>query len=322
MVYGKTHGLAVDPVEKKPLYHFFPGQKALSFGTVGCNFSCEFCQNSSTSQWTRELKEHLQKLGKETLSAKFPSMVAAEGDVYLPEQIVKTCVAGHHKMIAYTYNEPTIFLEYALDTARLAKERGIYNVFVTNGYESDECLERMKGLIDAMNIDVKAFTEEFYATQCSAKLSGVLATVKKAKELGIWVELTTLLIPGLNDGSDELEKLARWIAEVDPSMPWHLSAFHPSHHMTDVEPTPPKTLFRAYEIAKRAGIQHCYLGNIWGSDCRPEGTSTFCAKCHAVLIDRMPRPGGLGRSSRIVSENLLKGGTCAKCGTKLPGFFD
>ncbi len=295
-LYLTTYGLAaaynVDPVEKKPLYHFLPGTPIFSVGTVGCNMSCKFCQNWEISQYPQ----------------------THNGEVFgvplMPETIVNICETNNIPSIAYTYNEPVVFFEYAYDTMKLAKEKGIKNVFVSSGYETKEALEMLKPYLDAMNIDLKAFDDKFYREIVGARLKPVLKTIEHAKDLGIWVELTTLLIPGYNDSEEELREAAKWIASVDKNMPWHLSRFFPAWKMKDVPPTPIETLRKAYEIGKEAGLNYVYVGNLDDED----RESTYCPNCGFRVIDRR---GHLGQ----FVENHLKDGKCPKCGTEIPGVW-
>ena len=285
IVYGKATGVNIDPIEKKLLYHFLPGTDIFSLGTVGCNFKCDFCQN-----W--DMSQKIDNLGQDLL----------------PEQIIEICLEKKIPSIAYTYNEPTIFFEYLYDTAKLAKKKGIKNILVTNGYESDEALEKMKGLIDAMNIDLKSFSNDFYKKLCKAKLQPVLDTIKKAYELGFWIEITTLIIPGKNDSKEELEKIAKFIANIDKNIPWHLSAFHPDYKMTNVLQTGREILERAYEIGKNVGLKFVYVGNVVDED----RSATYCPKCSSVLIKRPYFNSSI--------ENF-KDGKCSECGEKIKGVW-
>ncbi len=239
LVYGLIVSENIDPIEKKPLYHFLPKTKAYSIGTVGCNFKCGFCQNYEISQ--------LRKIvGKEIT----------------PEQIVERAIATRCKSIAYTYNEPTIFAEFVKDTAVLAKKKGIKNILVTNGYMTKECLEFFGKDIDAMNIDLKSFNEEFYNKICKAKLKPVLETIKLAHEKGIHIEITTLIVPNENDSIEELEKIAKFISGIDKNIPWHISRFFPMYQMNDREETSLDILKKAETIGKKY-LNHVYLGNVW-----------------------------------------------------------
>ncbi len=241
LVYAKAIAAGVDPIEKKPLYHFHPGSKAYSIATVGCNFRCGFCQNWQISQHPEGLAD----------SCDFP-----------PEEVVAKAKEAGCLSIAYTYSEPTIFFEYAYDTAKLAKARGLYNVFVTNGYMASEAISLIRPYLDAANIDLKSFSEEFYRKICGAHLEPVLDSIRLMKEAGIWIEITTLVIPGKNDSPKELKNLAAFIAGVSKDIPWHISRFHPDYKFLDYPPTSIEILEEAQEIGKKAGLKHIYLGNV------------------------------------------------------------
>ncbi len=305
LVYGRASAVNIDPVEKKPLFHFLPGTEIFSLGTVGCNFGCDFCQNWDLSQATKGLAARLVKENKlDDIDVEIGKL----GYDLPPEKIVEACVEKGIPSIAYTYNEPSIFFEYFYDTSRLAHEKGIKNVLVTNGYESKEALKLAKPYINAMNIDLKSFSDDFYVKVCKARLQPVLDTIKLASELGIWVEITTLVIPGKNDSDWELRKIAEFVASVDVNMPWHVTAFHPDYKMLDVSKTSHKKLFNAYEIGKKAGLKYVYAGNI--ADDAHE--STYCPNCNAVLVIR---------SGFFVRVESLKDGKCRKCGEKIPGVW-
>jgi pyruvate formate lyase activating enzyme len=303
IVYGKAAAYHIDPVEKKPLFHFLPGTTIFSLGTIGCNFGCTFCQNWDISQATREIKIKFREQKEQTIKI---GELAEYGQTLEPEKIVEYCYENNIPSIAYTYNEPAIFFEYAYDTAKLAHKKGIKNVFVSNGYESEESLNKIKPFLDAMNIDLKAFTEEFYMKTCKAKLQPVLETIKLAKKLGIWVEITTLVIPNENDSEKELAQIAEFIAKIDKKMPWHITRFHPDYKMLDKEITPIQTLEKAYEIGKKAGLDYVYVGNASTTH-----ENTFCPKCNKMLIQRN------GYNTKIIS---LKKGRC-ECGEKIPGIW-
>jgi len=289
LVYGEVVAAHVDPIEKKPLYHFFPGSKALSVATAGCNFRCGFCQNWQISQSPR------RKGG------------GVAGEPFPPEAVVRAALDQGCRSISYTYTEPTIFFEYAYDTARLAREAGLANNFVTNGYMTAEALEKVRPYLDAANVDLKAFEDETYKKVCGARLGPVLESIRRMSDLGIWVEVTTLVVPGLNDSDAELAGIARFIASVDPAVPWHVSRFHPDYDYTEAPPTPLQTLRRAGEIGREAGLRHIYIGNVPG-----ESEDTRCASCGAVLIRR--------RGFAVV-DNALEGSGCPSCGTVLAGRF-
>jgi pyruvate formate lyase activating enzyme len=285
-VYGAAVAAHVDPIEKKPIFHLAPGSTSFSFSTVGCNFRCGFCQNWEISQ----VKE-AQRLGVDSAELA-PQTIAAQAKKL-------KC-----RSISYTYTEPTIFFEYAYETALLAKEEGLYNVFVTNGYMTAEALEKIKPYLDAANVDLKAYSEDYYRKVCGAKLQGVLRSIEKMRELGIWVEVTTLVLPGMNDSREELERLARFIASVGLEIPWHISRFHPDYRMTDLESTPIATLKMAREIGKEAGLRYVYRGNV------AEEENTHCYQCNALLVRRF------GFS---VLENRVRESKCPACGAPIDG---
>jgi len=286
LVYGYPVALHVDPVEKKPLYHFMPDTRALSLGTIGCNFKCPFCQNWSISQ-EKELhsKEYFE-----------------------PEQIIELALKYECASIAYTYNEPTIFYPYVKDIALLAHERGIKNIFVTNGFESSEVIDDMVGIIDAANVDLKSFNHDYYKKELGGGLETILENLKHFKRNGIWIEVTTLIVPTKNDSDAELTSIASFIAkELGEETPWHISAFHPDYHEQGIPATSIETLKRAEAIGKRAGLKHVYIGNVGLEN------PTRCVSCNAVLIER---------KRFEVMENHLIDGCCPHCQTKLAGVFD
>ena len=286
LVYGHPSALHVDPIEKKPLYHVLPASKSLSIGTVGCNFRCSFCQNWQISQ----------------------SHDIDTSALVTPEDMVELAQRYGCATIAYTYNEPTIFWPYARDIAVAAKEEGIRSVFVSNGLESKEVVDDMKGLIIAANIDLKSFNAEYYKKELKGDLEGVLETMKRMKAAGIWVEVTTLVIEGLNDSDAELEQMAQFIAEeLGVETPWHLSAFHPDYKMLDTAPTSVETLQRAKAIGEAAGLHFIYVGNV------PVEHSTYCPACKQRLIERF----GFGSGHIRITET----GTCSFCGETIPGIW-
>ena len=289
--YGRSSGFCVDPIEKKPLNHFLPGTPVLSFGTAGCNLGCRFCQNWDISK-SRET---------DTLA-----------DQASPEIIVRAAERLGCRSVAFTYNDPVIFMEYAIDVARACREKGIKTVAVTAGYIAEEPRKEFFRHIDAANVDLKAFTEEFYHDVCLGHLQPVLDTlVYLARETDVWFELTTLLIPGLNDSDEELDAMTRWVVkELGPHVPMHFTAFHPDWKLRDRPPTPPETLSRARSIALSNGVRYAYTGNV--ADL--EGQSTYCHVCGATLIGR--------RWYEITSWALDEEGACRNCGTKLPGLFE
>jgi len=289
LVYGEVIAAHVDPIEKKPLYHFYPGSKALSIAAAGCNFRCSFCQNWEISQAPRR------------------EGGAVRGQKLSPGEIVREAGEQDCRSISYTYTEPTIFFEYAYDTARLAKAAGLANNFVTNGYMTEEALTAIQPYLDAANVDLKAFKDETYRKVCGARLEPVLETIRRMKTLGIWVEVTTLVVPGMNDGEEELTGIARFIAGVDPDIPWHISRFHPDFEYTDAPPTPVETLRAAYEVGRKAGLRYLYVGNFQG-----ESEDTHCPTCGRVLVRRR---------GFFVAENKLAGNTCPFCAGHVAGVF-
>ena len=288
--YDKVCAANADPIEKKPLFHFQPGSRSFSVACVGCNFRCEFCQN-----W------HISQTGIEGGQL--------EGQAISPEQIVTSAVQGRCKSIAYTYTEPTIFMEFCGECGRLAKEQGLANVFVSNGYETREAIDFAKDWLDGINVDLKAFSEDYYKRLCKARLGPVLDTIRYiAKETDIWMEVTTLVVPGENDSEDELKGLAEFIAnEAGVDVPWHISRFHPQYKYLDSVPTPVETLERAEAIGKAAGLRYVYLGNVPGS----KSENTFCYGCGSMLIQRV--------GYQIVGNNV-EDGKCAECGVEIAGF--
>ncbi|OAN50079.1 AmmeMemoRadiSam system radical SAM enzyme [Magnetospirillum moscoviense] len=289
--YGRSSGFCVDPIEKKPLNHFLPGSGILSFGTAGCNLTCKFCQNWDISK-AREIDRLNQLVG--------------------PEDIARAALQTGSRAVAFTYNDPVIFLEYAIDTAKACRAAGIKNVAVSAGYIAPDARAEFYAHMDAANIDLKAFTEEFYHTLCGGHLDAVLETLKYLKhETDVWFEITTLLIPGQNDGDDELAALAAWVAtELGPDVPLHFSAFHPDYKMTDLPDTPLSTLARAREIARRAGLHYVYTGNVHDE----AGGSTYCPGCGTKLIGR--------DWYQITRWHLRPDGTCPDCGTAIAGHFE
>jgi len=288
LVYGLPCAYHVDPIEKKPLFHFYPGSRAFSVATAGCNFRCLHCQNHDISQGPREENRVF-------------------GEKMTPGEIVAQAAASQCTSISYTYTEPTIFFEYAFDIARLAREKGIANNFVTNGYIEEAPLRSIAPYLDAANIDLKGFSDSFYRDVCGARLAGVLDSIRLHRELGIWIELTTLVIPGHNDSEEELRSIARFIAtELGVEVPWHVSAFYPTYKLLDAEPTSPRALTRARQIGIDEGLRYVYEGNVPGSG----GENTYCHNCHKMVI---------GRYGYTINEYNLKGGSCKFCGSVLDG---
>jgi pyruvate formate lyase activating enzyme len=288
LVYGNPCSYHVDPIEKKPLFHFFPGSKAFSIATVGCNFRCKHCQNHEISQMPRE-NGHIT------------------GQKMTPEDVVRYADGEGCKSISYTYTEPTMFYEYALDIATIAKQKGIYNNFVTNGYIEEAPLAAIRPYLDGANIDLKGYSEEFYKQVCFADLSKVLDTIRAYKKLGIWIELTTLIIPGYNDKEEELRGIARFIRnDLGIETPWHVSAFYPTYKLLDAKRTPAATLVRARQIGLEEGLRYVYEGNVPGSD----GENTYCYKCMKPVIKRY---------GFTVTEYRIKDGACLFCGAAIDG---
>ncbi len=287
--YDKVCSANPDPIEKKPLFHFQPGTKSFSIATMGCNFQCDFCQNWQISQAAIESEN-------------------IDGEPIAPEAIVKAAVRSGCKSIAYTYTEPTVFMELCADCARLAKQQGLANVFVSNGYQTKEAIDFAAEWLDAINIDLKAFSEDYYNRLCRAKLQPVLDTIEYiAKQTNIWLEVTTLLLPVENDSDEELKRLAEFlVAKAGPDTPWHISRFHPQYKYLDSHPTPMETLQRAYEIGKQAGLHYVYLGNVPGA----KTESTYCYKCNKLLIERI---------GYHIAADYIKDSCCPDCGTKIAG---
>jgi pyruvate formate lyase activating enzyme len=286
--YGKVIAAHVDPIEKKPLYHFLPHSTSFSVATIGCNFHCGFCQNWQISQAnSRDGNSFGQELA--------------------PQEIVNEALRNKCKSISYTYTEPTIFFEYAFETAKLAKAGGLYNNFVTNGYMTKGALLMIKPYLDAANVDLKFFNDNSYHKICAASLQPVLDSIRLMKELGIWVEITTLVVPGENDSEEELKAITKFIASVDKDIPWHVSRFHPDYKFSDHEATPQETLKRAEDLGRKAGLTYIYVGNAHGW-----GNGTHCPSCKKLLIKR-----------RIFSvlEYNIKQGRCSFCNTAIPGIF-
>lgn len=287
LVYEKAISWNVDPIEKKPLFHLFPGSRSLSLATVGCNFRCSFCQNYNISQ-----------------------VPVDEGKIagyrITPQEFVDMALKYECKSIAYTYTEPTIFFEYAYETAKIGKEAGLRNIFVTNGYMTKEALEEIRPFLDAANVDLKSFREEFYHKLVGAKLGPVLDSLRQLKEMGIWVEVTTLIIPTLNDSSEELVNIARFVLSLGEETPWHISAFYPAYKRRDLPPTSASALKQARQIGTEAGLRYVYTGNIPGE----EGENTYCYQCKKRLIHRW---------GFTVLENLIKDSKCPFCGAKIDG---
>jgi pyruvate formate lyase activating enzyme len=291
LVYGKLIAQHVDPIEKKPLFHFLPGSLSYSIATVGCNFRCRFCQNADIAQMP---SDHQGRIMGERTS---------------PEEVVSAAKRTGCRSISYTYTEPTVFFEFAFETAKLAHGEGLRNVFVTNGYMTAEALRMIQPFLDAANVDLKAFGNTYYKEVCGAKLKFVMDTLKLMKHLGILVEVTTLIVPGLNDDPAELTKLASFIAtDLGADTPWHISRFHPTYRLTDRPATPVQTLTTAREIGIKAGLRYVYTGNVPGD----LGENTFCPGCGQMVVERW---------GFQVRRMRLQDGRCNDCGTVVDGVW-
>jgi pyruvate formate lyase activating enzyme len=287
--FGKVIAAHIDPIEKKPLYHFLPGTSSFSIATIGCNFRCGFCQNWEISQ------------------ASFRDGGLA-GEGLSPERIVELALENKCRSISYTYTEPTIFFEYAYETAKLAKEKALYNNFVTNGFMTRECLEMIRPYLDAANVDLKFFQDSSYKKICAGSLQPVLDAIKYMHALGIWVEVTTLVVPGENDSEEELKGIADFLAGIDKNIPWHVSRFHPDYKFTSRPATPEASLKKALEIGRAAGLNYLYAGNVSGF-----GNDTYCHNCKRLLIKR--------EIFRVLEYNIRRE-ECAFCNTPIPGRFE
>jgi pyruvate formate lyase activating enzyme len=288
LVYGKVIASAVDPIEKKPLFHFLPSSRAYSIATVGCNFNCLNCQNYDISQMPKPFKP-------------------IYGEEVAAEAVVDAARLYKCASIAYTYTEPTIFFEYAYDVARLAKKEGIRNVFVSNGYLTEDALRVIAPYLDANNIDLKSFSDEYYRRVCGARLEPVLDSIKLHKELGIWIEITTLVIPSFNDSEDNFRNIAEFIRNLDENIPWHVTRFYPAYKLFNWQPTPIEVLEKARKIGLEAGLRYVYQGNIPG-----EGENTYCPNCGKVLIERR---------GYDVTKHVLEDSECPHCGMEVKGVW-
>ncbi len=284
--YGELIAQNIDPIEKKPLYHFLPGSRSFSIAAIGCNFQCGFCQNWQISQ-----ADESKALGLHPKKVK-------------SEDVVRQAKQTGSKSISYTYTEPTIFFEYAYEIGQIAKKEGLLNVFVTNGYMTRETIDMIQPYLDAANIDLKSFRDDYYGKICKGKLAPVLKSIEWMKRLNIWIEVTTLIVPGQNDSNDELKKIAEFLAGLDTSIPWHISRFYPQYKMEDLEGTPLDILSNAYDIGKEAGLRYVYLGNVG------QRNNTYCYQCQCLLIER---------HGFSVKTNRIKEARCPDCQTPVDG---
>lgn len=288
LVYGRVISMNIDPIEKKPLFHFYPASTSFSIATVGCNFKCMHCQNYDISQYPKKHND-------------------IPGEDVTPEEIVNAAEKAGCKSISYTYTEPTIFFEFAYDCARLAHAKGIKNIFVSNGYTGPEPTKTIAPYLDGNNIDLKG-SEEFYKKICGARLQPVLDTIRLMKSLGVWVEITTLVIPAHNDSEENLKWIAEFIKSIDPAIPWHVTQFYPTYQLLDLPRTPVKILRRAREIGLEVGLKYVYEGNVPGEG----GENTYCPNCGELLIERY---------GFYIKKNKMADSQCFKCKTKIDGIF-
>jgi pyruvate formate lyase activating enzyme len=296
VVYGRAVAAHVDPVEKKPLHHFLPGSAIFSIGTVGCNLRCAWCQNWDISQ-LRDFDPETDSIGRRLM----------------PQEIVDLCLRQGIPLIAFTYNEPAIYFEYAYDTAKLAHDAGLRTVMVSSGFETLQAIDTIAPYLDAINVDLKAFDDETYRRYCGARLEPVLRNIRHlATQTDVWVEVTTLVIPRLNDSDDELRAIARFLVDISPDIPWHVSGFTPHYHMQDRPPTSAATLHRAWQIGKEAGLRHVYTGNVWGSPLLENCSDTLCPVCGATLIRR---------NGYAVRSLWQTPGVCHRCGAAIAGVW-
>jgi len=286
LVYGKIIASHIDPIEKKPLFHFLPGSASYSIATVGCNFRCLHCQNFSIAHYPKRFSD-------------------IPGEEFSPRDIVNGARIGGCKSISYTYTEPTIFLEFAYDCMILARREGIKNVFVSNGYMSEEALRFISPYLDGINVDLKG-DEEFYKKICGGRLEPVMNNIKLFRELGVWVEVTTLIIPELNDSEDFLRRVAKFLYSIDAAIPWHVTQFYPTYQLVDKPRTPIETLIKAREIGLSEGLKYVYTGNIPGQG----GENTYCPNCKNLLIERF---------GYFINKVNIKNSRCNKCATPIEG---
>ncbi len=291
LVYGRLVAEHIDPVEKKPVFHVLPGSESYSIATLGCNFHCLHCQNASISQVPRGMD------------------VSNSGILRDPENVITSAIENHCRSISYTYIEPTVFFEFAYDCCVAAQKRGLKNIFVSNGYMSDTAIQIFAPVLTAINIDLKSFSDSFYKKVCGARLAPVLSSIARFKELGVWVEVTTLVIPGMNDSEKELTEIASFLAGIDREIPWHVSGFYPAYKMSHVPPTGSKILTRAREIGYEQGLNYVYSGNRPGS----VGENTSCPACGETIISR--------HGFQVIA-NRLDNGCCPDCGYIIPGVWE
>jgi pyruvate formate lyase activating enzyme len=289
LVYGNLVAESVDPIEKKPLFHFLPGSFSYSIATAGCNFACPFCQNYHISMFPKE--------------GGFLDIKETP-----PENVVSSAISSGCRSISYTYTEPTVFFEFALDTSKKARKKGLKNNFITNGYISKEALKIISPYLDAADVDLKG-DENFYRKLCKARQGPVIDNISRMKEMGIWVEVTTLLIPEYNDSEEQVKAIAKIIKGIDPGIPWHISRFYPAYKMSEHYPTPVDSIVKAREVGLAEGLRYVYMGNVPGND----GEYTYCPSCGRVLIKRY---------GYTIMENHVKDGRCAFCGAEIDGVFD
>ncbi|MBF0317061.1 MAG: AmmeMemoRadiSam system radical SAM enzyme [Nitrospirae bacterium] len=298
LVYGKLATAHIDPIEKKPLYHFHPTSTTLSIATVGCNFRCLHCQNSDLSQYPKSFKEDFT--------------IIVTGKYSSPAEVVEAALKNGCRSISYTYSEPTIFLEFALDCAKLARENGVKNVFVSNGFMTPESAQELIPYLDANNIDLKG-DDEFYRKVCGGRVEPVKDTIRQMADGGVWVEVTTLVIPGHNDSEPALRSIAEFISSVSPSIPWHVTRFHPTYKMMDRPWTSIETLATARQIGLEAGLKYVYQGNIYSE----QGEDTWCPSCKTPLIKRQ----GFSVSANIIDKDEGGNGLCPVCSTRIDGLW-
>lgn len=311
LVYDKVVAREVNPIEKKPFFHFHPGSRAYSISTVGCNLRCAFCQNWQISQWPKDhLPKHVESAGHTAPEPICPRLDALEGEVpgepVTPDVLVRAARATRCLSLAYTFTEPTIFYELAYDTAVLAREQGLKNTFVSNGFISEAPLRELATVLDAANIDLKFFKDESYRHVSRARLAPILDAIRLYHELGVWVEITTLIVPGVNDSDEELAAIAGFLCSVSPAIPWHVTRFHPAWEMWDRPPTPVQTLRRAREIGLAAGLKYVYEGNVPGEG----GENTYCPACRALLVERF---------GHHVEINRIREDRCPECAARIDG---